>query len=128
MKPPLQSSEMEALKGSVSKKEYQYKCKQDPIVSFCEPNICSKREFGIGDNTPPPEITEIRKYPSDPPIFFVSLDGDSVEVDSSTLHDPEKFSMACMEQINKPLMPVGKIIWRKMLTKLFASIKRRKST
>jgi hypothetical protein len=127
MKPPLQSSEMEALKGSVSKKEYQYKCKQDPIVSFCEPNICSKREFGIGDNTPPPEITEIRKYPSDPPIFFVSLDGDSVEVDSSTLHDPEKFSMACMEQINKPLMPVGKIIWRKMLTKLFASIKEEKA-
>ena len=53
--------------------------------------------------------------------------GDSVEVDSSTLHDPEKFSMACMEQINKPLMPVGKIIWRKMLTKLFASIKEEKA-
>ena len=52
------------------------------------------------------EITEIRKYESDPPIWFVSLDGPTVEVDGAKLHDAEKFSVACMEQIGKPLMTV----------------------
>jgi hypothetical protein len=89
------------------------------MVDFCNSKVCSKREFGVGDDVPPPEITGISKYLSDPPIYFVNIDGDSVEVDNITLHDPEKFSVACMDQISKPMLPVGKIIWRKMLIKLF---------
>jgi hypothetical protein len=69
-----------------------------------------------------PEITEIRKYDSDPPIYFASIDGESVEVDDATLHDPEKFSLACMNQIGKPMMPVPKHMWRRLLIKLFANL------
>jgi hypothetical protein len=119
MKPPLGHTEITKSIESVGKKEYRYKCKLEPIVSFCDAKICSKREFGVGDDVPPPEITGISKYTSDPPIYFVNIDGNSVEVDDLTLHDPEKFSVACMNQISKPLSPVGKIIWRKMLIKYF---------
>jgi len=122
MKPPLKHPEMTKSIESVGKKDYLYKCKQDPIVSFCNSKVCSKREFGVGDNVPPPEITGISKYISDPPIYFVNIDGDSVEVDDLTIHDPERFSVACMNQINKPLAPVGKVIWRKMLIKHFSKL------
>ena len=81
------------------------------------------REFGIGDDAPVPEMSEIRKYDSDPPIYFVSIGGDSVEVDDATLHDPEKFSLACMNQMGKPMMPVPKHSWRKLLIKLFDNLK-----
>jgi hypothetical protein len=119
MKPPLQHNEITRSIESVGKKDYRYKCKLEPIVSYCNAKLCSKREFGVGDDVPPPEITGISKYPSDPPLYFVNIDGDSVEVDDVTLHDPEKFSVACMNQISKPMLPLGKIIWRKQLVKLF---------
>ena len=56
------------------------------------------------------------------PIYFASTDGESVEVDDATLHDPEKFSLACMNQIGKPMMPVPKHMWRRLLIKLFANL------
>ena len=122
MKPPLKHTEMTKSIESLGKKDYLYKCKLEPIVSFCNYKVCYKREFGVGDNVPPPEITGISKYPSDPPLYFVNIDGLSVEVDDITLHDPEKFSVACMNQISKPMLPLGKIIWRKQLVKLFEKL------
>jgi len=122
MKPPLDATEIETLNGSLDSKEYNYQCKNEPIVSFCDAKKCMTREFGVGDNAPIPEMSEIRKYDSDPPIYFVSIGGESVEVDDATLHDPEKFSLACMNQIGKPMMPVPKHIWRKLLIKLFSKI------
>ena len=119
MVPPLDHATILKKIDSVGKKEYRYQCKSDPMVNFCNSKVCSKREFGVGDDVPAPEIAGISKYLSDPPIYFVNIDGDSVEVDNITLHDPEKFSVACMDQISKPMLPVGKIVWRKMLIKLF---------
>ena len=119
MKPPLDVGEINTLIESLDGKEYRYKCKDEPIHSFCDAKKCSMKEFGVGDDVPAPEITQIKKYESDPPIYFVSLDGETVEVDDATLHDPEKFSLACMNQIGMPMMPVPKHAWRKLLIKLF---------
>jgi phosphoglycolate phosphatase-like HAD superfamily hydrolase len=120
--PPLERNEIQILIKSVNKKEYQYKCKDEPIQSFCNSKLCVLQEFGVGDGAPSPEITEIRKYDSDPPIYFVTIDGESVEVDDMTLHDSEKFSISSMNQLNRPMLPVGKIIWRKMLVHLFKNL------
>ena len=122
MKPPCNSQEMVKTIASVGNKDYQYKCKNEPIVSFCNAKKCVTREFGVGDEGPVPEITELRKFDSDPPIYFVSIGGESVEVEDATLHDPEKFSLACMNQIGKPMMPVPKHSWRKLLIKLFKNL------
>ena len=119
MTPPLDATEINTLIESLDGKEYRYKCKDEPIHSFCDARKCSMKEFGVGDDGPTPEITQIKKYESDPPIYFVSLDGETVEVDDATLHDPEKFSLACMNQIGMPMMPVPKHAWRKLLIKLF---------
>ena len=117
--PPLDKTEMDIIIGSIDKKDYQYKCKDEPIQSFCDAKKCVLQEFGVGDGAPGPEIKEIRKYKSDPPIYFVLVGDHTVEVDSAILHDPDKFSIACMDQIKMPMMPVGKAIWRKILVKLF---------
>jgi len=121
MKPPLDDKEIEDATESLNKKEYRYKCKQEPILSFCESKICVKREFGVGDNVPPPEITRIEKFPSDPPIYIVTIDGKQVEVDKTTLHDFEKFSIEAMDQLHQVLLPMGKIVWRKILNKIMGN-------
>ena len=121
-KPPIESTELEKTKVSVSNKDYNYKCKQPPIEAHCDSKTCVTRKYGVGDDAPAPEIKQIRKYDSDPPMYFVDIDGQSVEVDAKTLHDAESFSVACLEQIGQPMMPVAKIIWRKMLRKLFSEL------
>jgi hypothetical protein len=122
MKAPLGHKEIEDLISSVSKKDYRYQCKLSPLVDFCNAKICSKREFGVGEDVPAPEITGLSKYLSDPPIYFLTVDGKTVELDDITLHEYEKLSIACMNQISMPLLPVGKIVWRKQLNKLFSKL------
>ena len=41
-----------------------------------------------------------------------------VEVSSAELHDPDKFSLKCVEQINQAMLPIAKLVWRKQLNKL----------
>ena len=91
------------------------------IRSFCESKICVKRKFGVGENVPTPEIERIEKYPSHPTIYIVYLDGKPVEVDRVTLHEFDKFSVEVMDQLNQVLMPVGKMIWKKLLNKIMSN-------
>jgi hypothetical protein len=121
MKPPLTSSEMKGLESSLNKKDYRYKCKQEPILSFCDSKTCVTREFGVGEDAPVPEIEEIKIFKSNPPIYIVYIDGLPVEVDDQILHEPDKFSIACMSQLGQPLLPVSKIVWRKMLRKFMGA-------
>lgn len=117
LNPRVKATDVVRIIAQLDKKDYDYKCKQKPICHFCDEKVCFTRKYGK-EGSSMPEITQIRKYDSDPPIYFVTVDDDTIEVDSATLHDPEKFSLACMDQINQPLLPVAKLVWRKMLSKL----------
>jgi len=119
-KPPLDKKEIDTIIKSIDGKDYQYKCKDEPIASFCNSKKCVLQEFGIGDDEVPgvTEIKEIQKYDSDPPLYYVTINDEQVEVDSSELHEPDKFSLKCLEQIDQAMPPVGKLIWRKAINKL----------
>jgi hypothetical protein len=122
IKPPLKSTDIQRIIKQVDEKKYDYKCNDKPICNFCNEKVCYTRAYGKGDEVRMPAITTIRKYKSDPPIFFVTVDEDTIEVDGPTLHDPEKFSVVCMTELGTPLLPVAKLIWRKMLAKLMKSM------
>ncbi len=52
------------------KKEYSYKCKDEPICSICDKEECKKRKYGIGGD----EVSELSfgdfiQYASDPPYY-----------------------------------------------------------
>jgi hypothetical protein len=117
--PPLDKKEIDTLIKSIDGKDYQYKCKDEPIASFCNSKICVKQQFGVGDDfSPGLEIKEIQKYTSNPPIYYVTIGEDMVEVNAADLHEPDKFSLKCMEQINQAMLPVAKVVWRKQINKL----------
>ena len=117
-KPPLDKKEIDTLIKSIDGKEYNYKCKDEPIASFCNSKKCVMQEFGVGDGVPETEIKEIQKYDSDPPLYYVTIGDEQVEVESQDLHEPDRFSLKCLEQINQAMPPVGKLIWRKAINKL----------
>ena len=61
-------------------------------------------------------IHQIHQY------FLITVDEETIEVDGPTLHDPEKFSVVCMTELGTPLLPVAKLIWRKMIAKLMKNM------
>ena len=95
-----------------------FKYNDAPIASFCNSKKCVMQEFGVGDGVPETEIKEIQKYDSDPPLYYVTIGDEQVEVESQDLHEPDRFSLKCLEQINQAMPPVGKLIWRKAINKL----------
>lgn len=48
--PALPNKEIIGLIKSVKKKDYHYKCRQEPIRSFCNSNECTKRRYGINSD------------------------------------------------------------------------------
>lgn len=49
IKSPLPGNELEqTVLKSLRKRDYMYKCKEDPCVDYCQKTECGRREFGIG--------------------------------------------------------------------------------
>lgn len=121
--PPLRLAEIQTLIKSLSKKDYRYTCRNEPIKSACNRRLCLTRRYGIGegleDNAV--EITSITKYPADPVLWCIEIDGKRIETDTATLQSQTAFARLCMEKLNRcpPPMPAAK--WRKQLDELLAT-------
>ena len=121
IKPPLKANDVIRIIKSLQKKEYDYKCNDKPICSFCQDKLCFTRKYGKS-GSPDIDITGIRMLDSDPPVYFVTADGETIECDPDTLHDPDKFSKLSMMTINKTLLSTNKMMWKKRLNKLLAEM------
>jgi hypothetical protein len=119
--PPLDHQEVNGVIKSISGKDYQYKCKDTPICDFCDPVTCATRKYGIGNGVLMPELSNLRIYTSEPPIWFVSVDGKTVCVNSKILRNYDLFDEACMEQIRIKLPSVPKPVWNQTISELFNS-------
>ena len=109
MTPPLPQGEMAQIIKSFRKKEYNYRCTDQPIVSYCNVALCRMRRFGVGMAGGAAILESISILNTDPPIFFVSLKtGGVVEVTSEIILDSRKFQNAALSQL-------------KMVTPLFKS-------
>lgn len=119
--PQLKRDEVTKTIQSLNKKDYDYKCKDSPICDFCNDKLCFTRKFGKS-GSPDIDITGIRMLDSDPPIYFVTADGETMECDPDTLHDPDKFSKHAMIYIRKTLLSTNKMMWKKRINKLLAEM------
>mgnify|MGYP003132058721 CR=1 FL=1 len=103
--PPLSQSDIQKIEKSVIKKEYDYACNKEPLCSNCNRRECFKRKFGKGETDLDVAPTGLEKYGSEPPLWFLSLDGVAkpLELETEDLQNQIRFQRRCMEQIN--LMP-----------------------
>lgn len=97
MVPPFHGSKMDKremmqLLKSLRKKEYQYKCKEDPIASHCEAGLCKTRLHGIKTKEEMLRdkvsridcpIIGLIKYESDPVTWGLVLNGGSNTINVS---------------------------------------------
>ena len=109
MDPPLKSSEVQTVIKQINKKGYdKYKCKDSPINAVCQSGLCRTKRFGVGfgeEEMPP--LGNLTKYKSNPPQWFLDVDGTRIELKSEQLYSPPLFALACLDQANL-VVPVPK--------------------
>lgn len=117
--PPLPNNEVQILVKQVGKKEYLYKCKDAPLNSFCNSGLCRTRKFGIGTNGPDaPQIAALSKYASEPPLWFLDVNGRRVELDTESLFTQVAFQKSCLEKLNVLPPTLRKQDWEQLLNAL----------
>lgn len=100
MVPPLETREVELILSQLKKKEYFYKCEDQPIVSFCNKDVCLTRKFGIGPGQRANDLGSLTKINGDPPVWILDVDGKRVELGTDAFVNQKAFQRDCMNQIN----------------------------
>lgn len=90
---PLPQQEMRTILGSVHKRDYRYKCREEPCKSFCNKEVCRKREFGITDSDSTanevPLIDKVEKVISTPIRWDLTIKSKVVSVTTGELYNYE---------------------------------------
>lgn len=77
---------------SLRKKDYFYKCKDEPLLGHCNSILCRTREYGVKGGTTFPNITSMSKYDTKPPMYYVEVDGFHLELTADQLLDYRRFA------------------------------------
>lgn len=114
-KTPLPSEEVLGIIRSCEKKEYEYTCKEEPMRGHCDSILCRTRRFGVGRGGQYPVITGIRKLETEPPLWFVDVEGECLELSTDELQNYHRFQRACMEKVNRMFAPLKHEVWTSVL-------------
>jgi len=102
MNPPLDDASVERIKEQHDKKDWGYKCKDEPMCSFCDKELCRTRKHGIGGMALFPVLSDLQKIELDEPYYYVNVDGQRVKLDNvETLLEQRLFQRAVAKQIDK---------------------------
>lgn len=120
--PPLPLNEVNIVAKQLQKKDYAYKCKDAPIMSYCNSDLCLTRKFGIGAAVVGATIANLRKYNSTPPVWFIDVNGEPLELDTDALMNQTAFQRACVEQLNHLPRTAKKEQWEARMNKLLTDM------
>jgi hypothetical protein len=115
LSPPSTSEGMQSVIKSLEKKDYEYTCKTEPMVSHCNSALCRTRMYGVGDEGQFPTITGMSKLETDPPIWFVSVEEVQVEMNIAELRTYELFCRKVADRTNKSYCAMANKDWLKVV-------------
>ena len=96
----LSHSELNTIIQSLEKNEYRYQCSKDPLKGFCQSGICITRRYGIDASQREPVYGGLRKYMTDPPLWHLDIDGQTIVLETKQLHNFSLYQQKCMEVLN----------------------------
>jgi hypothetical protein len=108
--PPLNSSDVIKIIGSLTKKDYKFTCKDQPVVNHCNSVVCKTRKYGIGDDYIP-EVNGLRKLLTDPPLWFLNVSGQSIRFTTEELLQQPRFQSKCTEHLDHCPLKVTERVW-----------------
>ena len=120
--PPLSHSEVGAVIRQLKKKEYFYKCEDQPIKPFCDKELCKGRKYGVGPASTRNDLSSLTKIDGDPPIWILNVDGERVELTTGGLTTQTQFQKECVSQINKFPVSVNQRAWQTRIQTLLDNV------
>jgi hypothetical protein len=115
--------EVNIVAKQLQRKDYAYKCSDAPINSCCNRTLCQTRKFGIGALVAGAEMANLRKYNSTPPVWFLDINGEPLELDTEALLNQATFQKSCMEQLNFMPRSVQKQSWEGRIGALMSEMR-----
>lgn len=113
MNPPYPLSQLDGVVKSHSKRDYQYKCKDEPMASHCDSILCRMKRFGVTGTggTIAPKIESIKKLDSQPPVWFIDIEGAKVECQTEDLQRWDRMQKLLIEKLNNPFGVIPQPVW-----------------
>jgi hypothetical protein len=127
LEPPLPLNEVNVVARQLHRKDYAYKCSDAPINAHCNKELCRTRRYGIGAAVQGANIANLRKYNSTPPVWFIDVNGEPLELDTDALMSQGLFQKACMEQLHMMPRTVSRNIWESRISSLMTEMKENES-
>lgn len=121
MSPPLELKEVQVIQKQVSKKDWNFKCSDQPLAAFCNSAVCRTRAYGIGGGAMP-IMSGLRKIPTDQPVWFLCVNGVSLELMTEDLQNQMRFQKACMNSINYMPPKVSEKVWQSVMQVLLDDV------
>ena len=124
---PLSYAEAKKTIQSAGRREYRYKCKEEPCWSNCNSSVCVTRKFGI---TPeergeleigkPPEFDKLEKYTTDPVKWVLYVDNTPITLSTAELMDYRAVRRAIADNLTRIIAPMKNDKWEVMLHKIMS--------
>jgi hypothetical protein len=110
---PLPDREVDAIIKSYEKKEYKYQCAQEPLCRYCDAKACGQRRHGIGTEEFLPNNRSLIQLKSDPPLWFLTLDNEEIQLTTSEFDSFQLFNQRVMERLLFKYPPIKQEDWIK---------------
>ena len=119
---PLGPAEAKKVIRSASRRDYLYKCSEDPCKSLCDRKVCVTREFGISMDEAKdldaqdslPQFTDLIEYQSDPPRWGLHVNGTLIaNIPTIILRDPAAMGNLIFERIKINIPKISQESWRR---------------
>lgn len=127
---PLDTREIRTLAGSIYRKDYQYKCREEPCKSLCNRELCRTREFGItGSDDVANEIPifeAVEKIIATPIRWGITLKGKTIEVSTHQLFNYEEIRKAIGESLHVVLPRMKNDEWDQYLREIMSKVTERR--
>jgi hypothetical protein len=106
------------------KRDYFYRCKDEPLVGVCDKTLCRECEFGIGgDGELGLELVDLEAYGKEPTIYHVTINGKRVRLEGSEyLMEQQRFGLKCVEHIKYKPPQLKTPKWDAIVNELLANM------
>jgi len=108
--------------ASVGRRDYRYKCKEEPCKSLCNSRVCVTRKFGITQEEnneltlgKPPVFKNLRKITTDPVRWLLEVDELDITLSTIELLDFRKVRDAIADRLTKLVAAMKNAQWQVIL-------------
>lgn len=122
---PLPYSEAKKTISSAGRREYKYKCGEEPCKSLCDSSKCVDRKFGITKEEQGvltlgemPTFSSLKKYLTDPVKWELLVDGSPIVVTTGHLMDFRLVRSSVAESLTKLIPNMKNDKWAQILAPL----------